>query len=538
MQAVAAVARASRLGSARSAGWITELHHGLLRSALTGEADAILVAPRLRDQPTSADARREHRRDRSGSMHGRPPRRRPLRRELPRHERRRRAVPRGRGHSSRAQAGDAAIIAGDANLRPGAERPTAACCSAASRRRCPAASTRSSCAGFRRRRRVALARRAAARRRPAPLRSRAGRTHRRMTFEEARAQFPVLERYAYLNAGTNGPLAAGDRRRGRRADASAISSEGRSGKAYFERILELREEARRGLAAVLDVDPLHVALTDSTLARLLDRALRPRPRRRGRGRDDRPGALRPDGGRVRDRVRASSSSTRDGGRDPRRGHAAHAAHRHVARALDDRAAARPARVREDAGVPVLVDGAQSAGAIAVGRGRLRLLHGVGAEVALRAGADRRALRARPGAAANRGAVDYLAGRRTSRPARSSRRTARRASTPAGSASPILLGLDAALAAHPGVALRAGGRDGGTLPRAARSRSRGRDAAGALDARLVPPDRRPGGARRAAARAGRDRARATRAATSSARRAAGGRTRTTCSGSPPASAAVS
>ena len=28
-----------------------------------------------------------------------------------------------------------------------------------------------------------------------------------MTFEEARAQFPVFERLAYLNAGTNGPLA-------------------------------------------------------------------------------------------------------------------------------------------------------------------------------------------------------------------------------------------------------------------------------------------------------------------------------------------
>ena len=29
-----------------------------------------------------------------------------------------------------------------------------------------------------------------------------------MTFEEARAQFPVLERLAYLNAGTFGPLSA------------------------------------------------------------------------------------------------------------------------------------------------------------------------------------------------------------------------------------------------------------------------------------------------------------------------------------------
>jgi L-cysteine/cystine lyase len=84
-----------------------------------------------------------------------------------------------------------------------------------------------------------------------------------MTFEEARAQFPVLERYAYLNAGTNGPLA--------RATAEAVIEQtrrdlehGRSGKAWFERILALREEARAGLAAVLDVDPLHVALTDST----------------------------------------------------------------------------------------------------------------------------------------------------------------------------------------------------------------------------------------------------------------------------------
>src|SRR3978361_1017854 len=45
MQSVSATARGSRIGSARLGGWITELHHGLLRSALTGEAGAILVAP-------------------------------------------------------------------------------------------------------------------------------------------------------------------------------------------------------------------------------------------------------------------------------------------------------------------------------------------------------------------------------------------------------------------------------------------------------------------------------------------------------------
>ena len=84
-----------------------------------------------------------------------------------------------------------------------------------------------------------------------------------MTFEEARAQFPVLDRYAYLNTGSSGPLA--------RATVEALTVqaelellEGRSGKAHFERILQLREEARRGIAAVLEVDPSLVALTDST----------------------------------------------------------------------------------------------------------------------------------------------------------------------------------------------------------------------------------------------------------------------------------
>jgi len=84
-----------------------------------------------------------------------------------------------------------------------------------------------------------------------------------MTFEEARAQFPVLERYAYLNAGTNGPLA--------RATVDAIVEqvqrdlvEGRSNKQYFERMLELRDLARRGFADVLGVEPVRIALVEST----------------------------------------------------------------------------------------------------------------------------------------------------------------------------------------------------------------------------------------------------------------------------------
>ena len=54
-----------------------------------------------------------------------------------------------------------------------------------------------------------------------------------MTFEEARALFPVLETVAYLNAGTFGPLA----RPVVDALVGAVESDarvGRSGHAYFE----------------------------------------------------------------------------------------------------------------------------------------------------------------------------------------------------------------------------------------------------------------------------------------------------------------
>jgi endonuclease/exonuclease/phosphatase family metal-dependent hydrolase len=47
MRAVAAVARSPLLGGSRLGRALTDVHHGLLRSAFTGEADAILVAPRF-----------------------------------------------------------------------------------------------------------------------------------------------------------------------------------------------------------------------------------------------------------------------------------------------------------------------------------------------------------------------------------------------------------------------------------------------------------------------------------------------------------
>jgi L-cysteine/cystine lyase len=84
-----------------------------------------------------------------------------------------------------------------------------------------------------------------------------------LTFEEARAQFPVLERYAYLQAGSVGPLS--------RATLAAIVAdeeqwlaEGRGSRARFERILELREDLRARLATLVGVDAAQVALTAST----------------------------------------------------------------------------------------------------------------------------------------------------------------------------------------------------------------------------------------------------------------------------------
>ncbi len=84
-----------------------------------------------------------------------------------------------------------------------------------------------------------------------------------MIFEEARAAFPVLERLAYLNAGTNGPLA--------RATAEAMVAqtltdlaEGRSGGGYHTSVRELRERVRGKVAALIGAPAGDVALVTST----------------------------------------------------------------------------------------------------------------------------------------------------------------------------------------------------------------------------------------------------------------------------------
>jgi Selenocysteine lyase len=84
-----------------------------------------------------------------------------------------------------------------------------------------------------------------------------------MTFEEARAEFPVLERFAYLNAGTLGPLS--------RSTLAALEerlrfdqSQGRAGKAWFEGVLALRATIREQLATLVGTTPGSIALTSST----------------------------------------------------------------------------------------------------------------------------------------------------------------------------------------------------------------------------------------------------------------------------------
>jgi L-cysteine/cystine lyase len=78
-----------------------------------------------------------------------------------------------------------------------------------------------------------------------------------------RAQFPVFQRKAYLNAGTEGPLP--------RAAADAVRERiefevtaGRCGKDYMESVRELATELRAGYARTLHADPSDIALTGST----------------------------------------------------------------------------------------------------------------------------------------------------------------------------------------------------------------------------------------------------------------------------------
>jgi L-cysteine/cystine lyase len=78
-----------------------------------------------------------------------------------------------------------------------------------------------------------------------------------------RAEFPVLERVAYLNTGTDGPVP-------RRAFEAAVGQlrreleEGRVGRPHFDRLTGFSDALRERLGPALGCDPGDVALTRST----------------------------------------------------------------------------------------------------------------------------------------------------------------------------------------------------------------------------------------------------------------------------------
>ena len=78
-----------------------------------------------------------------------------------------------------------------------------------------------------------------------------------------RAEFPVLERLAYLNSGTQGPVP----RRGAEAATAEVErecAEGRGGAPHFEHLIGLGEGLRARLAALHGCEPDEIALTGST----------------------------------------------------------------------------------------------------------------------------------------------------------------------------------------------------------------------------------------------------------------------------------
>ena len=184
-----------------------------------------------------------------------------------------------------------------------------------------------------------------------------------MTPEEGRSLFPVLERLGYLNAGTFGPLA--------RATVAAVQEQldadlegGRFGQDYFERLLELRTRARSVLGGLVGAAPEQVSLTSSTTdgCNIVLAGLDLRPEDEVVTTTEEHfgllGPLHASGARVV-AVEPNAEAIRDAV-TPRTRLLA------LSHVLWTSGRLLPVReLREQTGVPVLVDGAQSVGAIPV-----------------------------------------------------------------------------------------------------------------------------------------------------------------------------
>jgi L-cysteine/cystine lyase len=84
-----------------------------------------------------------------------------------------------------------------------------------------------------------------------------------MSWADERARFPVLDRFAYLNAGTFGPLAR--ETLAAMAEVRGWEAEhGRAGRPYFDEMLARRERVRERIGSIVNVPAQNVALADST----------------------------------------------------------------------------------------------------------------------------------------------------------------------------------------------------------------------------------------------------------------------------------
>jgi L-cysteine/cystine lyase len=184
---------------------------------------------------------------------------------------------------------------------------------------------------------------------------------------DLRAQFPVLEGVAYLNAGTDGPLPT-PAVEAARAELAAELAEGRT-RAHFERRFELQAALRGGYAHVLGCLPEDVALTTST-SEGLGKVLA--------GMDLGPGDEIVTSDSEHPGMLGPLRAARELGVDVRmvpfaqladavRGTTTLVACSHVNWRTGELA---PAELAET-GVPVVLDGAQGAGAVAVDVGALR-----------------------------------------------------------------------------------------------------------------------------------------------------------------------
>ena len=192
-----------------------------------------------------------------------------------------------------------------------------------------------------------------------------------MTLDEARALFPVMERFAYLNAGTLGPLS--------RPTLAAMEDrlrfdeeQGRGGHGWFMSVLELRARVRGQIASLVGTSPGQVALTSSTTdgCNIVLSGLELGPDDEVVTTDsEHPGLLLPlhvSGARVRvaevaARPTADALGTILSCITPRTRLLA------LSHVLWTTGQVMPVHeLKRESGLPVLVDGAQSVGAIAVG----------------------------------------------------------------------------------------------------------------------------------------------------------------------------